>query len=161
VAAVPDPFGGSYYVEELTDRIEREAMDYIRRIDEMGGALAAIEAGFPQAQIQNAAYEFQRSVETGARVIVGVNRFQSDDGADVPVFRVNPAIEKAQVESVARLRAGRDGAAWGGAMEELGIAARGAENLMPKIVAAAEAGATVGEISDALRAVFGEYRDRG
>jgi len=161
VVAVPDPFGGSYYIEELTDRIAREAMDYIRRIDEMGGALAAIEAGFPQGQIQNAAYEFQRSVETGARVIVGVNRFQSDDGADVPVFRVNPAIEKAQVESVARLRAGRDGAAWGGAMEELGIAARGAENLMPKIVAAAEAGATVGEISDALRAVFGEYRDRG
>src|SRR5580698_9089776 len=85
VAEVPDPFGGSFYMEELTDRIEREAMDYIRRIDEMGGALVGIEAGFQQAQIQNAAYEFQRGVESGMRVIVGVNRFQSEQGADVPV----------------------------------------------------------------------------
>jgi methylmalonyl-CoA mutase N-terminal domain/subunit len=161
VTDVPDPFGGSYYMEELTDRIEREAMDYIRRIDAMGGALAAIEAGYQQAQIQNAAYDFQRSVESGARVIVGVNRFQSEQGSEIPVFRVNPAIERARVESVAKLRAERENTAWRRSIEELETAARGTENLMPKIVAAAEAHATVGEISDALRRVFGEYRDRG
>ena len=160
VAGVPDPFGGSYYMEELTDRIEREAMDYIRRVDEMGGAVAAVEAGFQQAQIQNAAYEFQRDIEAGTRVIVGVNRFQSEESGDVPVFRVNPAIERMQVESVAELRASRDHAAWRRSIEELEAAARSSENLMPKIVAAAEASATVGEVSDALRRVFGEYRDR-
>ena len=160
VAGVPDPFGGSYYMEELTDRIEREAMDYIRRVDEMGGAVAAVEAGFQQAQIQNAAYEFQRDIEAGTRVIVGVNRFQSEESGDVPVFRVNPAIERMQVESVAKLRASRDGAAWRRSIEGLETAARSSENLMPKIVAAAEASATVGEVSDALRRVFGEYRDR-
>ncbi len=160
VTAVPDPFGGSYYVEELTDRIEREAMDYIRRIDEMGGALAGIEAGFQQGQIQNAAYEFQRGVETGARVVVGVNRFQSDEAADVPVFRINSDNERAAVDRVRKLRADRNEVVWRGTIEALELAARGTENLMPKIVAAAEASATVGEISDALRRVFGEYRDR-
>ena len=161
VTAVPDPFGGSYFMEELTDRMEREAMEYIARIDQMGGALAGIEAGYQQAQIQNAAYEFQRSVESGARVIVGVNRFQSEAGGGAPVFRVNPAMERARVESVARLRAGRDAAAWQASIEGLETAARSTENLMPRIVAAAEASATVGEISDALRRVFGEYRDPG
>jgi methylmalonyl-CoA mutase N-terminal domain/subunit len=160
VPAAPDPFGGSYYVEELTDRIETEAMEYIRRIDEMGGALAAIESGYPQSQIQNAAYEFQREVESGKRVVVGVNRFQSDDGADVPVFRVNPGIESAQVESVAQLRTRRDAAAWRRSIVALEETARGAGNLMPRIVDAAQASATVGEISDTLRRVFGEYRDR-
>ena len=127
----------------------------------MGGALAGIEAGYQQGQIQNAAYEFQRGVESGARVIVGVNRFQSEEGAAVPVFRVNPAIERAQVESVAKLRAGRDAVAWRASIDALEAAARGTENLMPRIVATAEASATVGEISDALRRVFGEYRERG
>jgi len=100
-------------------------------------------------------------VESGARVIVGVNRFQSEEGAAVPVFRVNPAIERAQVESVAKLRAGRDAVAWRASIDALEAAARGTENLMPRIVATAEASATVGEISDALRRVFGEYRERG
>jgi methylmalonyl-CoA mutase N-terminal domain/subunit len=161
VTAVPDPFGGSYYMEELTDRIESEAMDYIRRIDAMGGALAGIEVGYQQGQIQNAAYEFQRSIEKGERVIVGVNRFQSDVGAEIRVFRVNPKIERAQVESVTKLRAQRDDGMWRRTIEALEAAARSTENLMPKILAAAEASATVGEISDALRRVFGEYQDRG
>ncbi len=161
VTAVPDPFGGSYYIEELTDRIEAEAMDYIRRIDEMGGALAAIESGFQQGQIQTAAYEFQRSIETGERVIVGVNRFQTEQSAEIPVFRINAEVERSQVEKVGRVRSGRNEAAWRASIEALEIAARGSDNLMPKIVAAAEASATVGEISDALRSVFGEYRDRG
>jgi methylmalonyl-CoA mutase N-terminal domain/subunit len=161
VTAVPDPFGGSYYIEELTDQIEREAKEYIERIDGMGGALTAIEMGYPQAQIQNAAYEFQRSVESGARVVVGVNRFQSEGGADVPVFRVNPEIERTQIARVIALRSARDTGAWRASLEALEAAARGTENLMPRIVAAAEALATVGEISDALRRVFGEYREGG
>ena len=160
ITNVPDPFGGSYYIEELTDRIETEAMDYIRRLDEMGGALAGIETGYQQRQIQNAAYEFQRSIESGKRVIVGVNRFQSEETLDVPVFKVNLATEQAQKENVARLRASRDANQWSQSLAELEAAARTSENLMPKIVAAAQAFATVGEISDALRHVFGEYKDQ-
>jgi len=161
VAGVPDPFGGSYYIEELTDRIESEALEIIARLDAMGGALAGIEAGFQQAQIQNAAYEYQRSVETGARIIVGVNRFQSESGANVPVFRVNPAIERGQIAAVANLRATRNQACWQRSIHALEQTARGTENLMPSILSAAEANATVGEIADALRRVFGEYRERG
>jgi len=161
ITAVPDPFGGSYYIEELTDRIEAEATDYLRRIDEMGGALAGIETGYQQQQIQSAAYAFQREIETGKRLIVGVNRFQSDEALDVPVFKVNPAIEQAQKESVTKLRADRDAHRWRNAIEDLETAARTSQNLMPKIVTAAEAKATVGEISDALRRTFGEYEDRG
>jgi methylmalonyl-CoA mutase N-terminal domain/subunit len=161
ITNVPDPFGGSYYIEELTDRIEREATDYIRRIDELGGALAGIETGYQQQQIQNAAYEFQRNIESGKQIIVGVNRYQSEQTVDVPVFRVNPAIERAQVESIAKLRADRNAEKWSESINELEAAARSEQNLMPKIVAAAQASATVGEISDALRRVFGEYKDRG
>lgn len=160
IPAVPDPFGGSYYIEELTDRIEAEAMDYIRRIDEMGGALAGIEAGYQQQQIQNAAYAFQRDVEAGKQVIVGVNRFQSEEGLEVPVFKINPAIERTQVESLATLRQNRDAKQWNQSIAALEAAARSQENLMPKIVAAAQASATVGEISDALRRVYGEYKER-
>lgn len=159
VAEAPDPFGGSYYIEDLTDRIEREAMDYIRRIDEMGGTLAAIEAGFIQGEIQRAAYQYQKDVESGRRVVVGVNRFQTEETAAVPVFRVNPAIERARVEQVRALRAGRNPEAWKQTLQSLEDAARGGANLMPRILAAAEADATVGEISDTLRGVFGEYRD--
>jgi methylmalonyl-CoA mutase N-terminal domain/subunit len=159
VTGAVDPVGGSYYIEDLTDRIEAAAVDYIRRIDEMGGALRAIETGFVQAEIQGAAYDYQRAVESGERVIVGVNRFRMEAGAKMPVFRINPGIERAQVEQVRAVRAARDGAVWSGRMADLETAARGTENLMPRIMAAAEADATVGEISDVLRGVFGEYRD--
>ena len=159
VAAAPDPFGGSYYIEELTDRIEAEAKDYIARIDAMGGTLPAIEAGFIQAEIQNSAYQHQREVESGERIIVGVNRFQSDESAKVPAFRIDPGIERAQIEAVRAVRASRDKAIWERRMNDLEAAARGSENLMPRILAAAEAMATVGEMSDRLRAVFGEYRE--
>jgi methylmalonyl-CoA mutase N-terminal domain/subunit len=161
VAGVADPLGGSYYIEELTDRIEAEAVDYIRRIDAMSGTLAAIEAGYIQAEIQRSAYEYQREVESGRRVIVGVNRFadEAGEGTAIPVFRIDPAIEPARIEEIRALRAGRDGTAWKRALGALEAAARGTENLMPRIVAAAEADATVGEISDTLRGVFGEYRD--
>ncbi len=160
-----DPVGGSYYIEALTDRIENEALYYIGRIDQMGGALQAIEAGFIQAEIQRAAYEYQREVESGQRIIVGVNRFAGVNrspmaGREEPtVFRVDPSTERAQVESVRALRAMRDAAGWRASLNALETAARGTENLMPPILAAAEAYATVGEISDTLRGVFGEYRE--
>jgi methylmalonyl-CoA mutase N-terminal domain/subunit len=156
-----DPVGGSYYIEELTDRIEREAMDYIKRIDEMGGALLAIERGFIQGEIQNAAFEFQRDVESGKRIIVGVNRFQMDEKQKSPVFRVDPAQEKAQIENLKMLRSTRDQTSWTASLERIEQTARGTENLMPAIVEAAAAYATVGEISDRLRKIFGEYRDAG
>lgn len=159
VVNTADPVGGSYVIEELTDRIEREALDYIGRIDEMGGTLRAIESGFIQGEIQNAAYEAQRDVESGRRVVVGVNRFQMKESGTIPVFRVDPENEARQVDAVRRVRASRDEGRWKAALEGLESAARGVENLMPRIVAAAEAMATVGEISDALRRVFGEYRD--
>ena len=159
VTAEPDPLGGSYYIEAITDRIEAEALDYIRRIDEMGGTLAAIEAGFIQAEIQRSAYEYQRDVESGKRVIVGVNKFERGESAPIPVFRVNPAVEQARIEEIRALRAGRNSSTWRQAMNDLEAAARSTDNLMPRILAAAEADATVGEISDTLRAVFGEYRD--
>jgi len=159
VTVAPDPLGGSYVIEELTARLEREATDYIRRIDEMGGTLRAIETGFIQSEIQNAAFEFQKGVESGKNVIVGVNRFQSGEKEKTPVFRVDPAIEQSQIKQVRAVRASRDATAWKGALADLQAAAEGTENLMPRILAAAEAMATVGEISDTLRAVFGEYRD--
>jgi methylmalonyl-CoA mutase N-terminal domain/subunit len=159
VTNTADPVGGSYYIEELTDRIEAAALDYIRRIDEMGGALQAIEAGFIQAEIQSSAYRHQRAVESGERVIVGVNRFRMREPESVPVFRINPEIEKVQVRAVRLLRAQRDAVAWKQRLTDLDSAARSGENLMPGIVAAALAHATVGEISDTLRGIFGEYRE--
>ena len=160
VTQVPDPFGGSYYMEEMTDQIEREAMDYIRRIDEMGGTLSAIEAGFIQGEIQNAAFEFQKEIEGGRRVVVGVNRFQTEGQERVPVFRINPANERVQIEKLCAMRAARDAGRWRRSLADLEQAARGTENLMPGILAAAQAQATVGEISDTLRRVFGEYQER-
>lgn len=159
IAGVPDPLGGSYYIEELTDSIESGAMEYIRRIDAMGGTLRAIEAGFIQSEIQNAAFEFQKEIEKGERIVVGVNRFQTDNPEKVPVFRIDPANERSQIENLCRIRATRDPVPWQQSLAALDEAARGTANLMPRILAAAEAYATVGEISDTLRRVFGEYRD--
>ncbi|HWE51186.1 MAG TPA: methylmalonyl-CoA mutase family protein [Bryobacteraceae bacterium] len=161
VTQTPDPLGGSVYIENLTDRIEHGAMDYIRRIDEMGGTLRAIETGFIQGEIQNAAFEFQKEIEAGERIIVGVNRFEMDEREKTPVFRIDPGVEAAQLESLRRMKAGRDAGVLAEQLRELESAARGSANLMPRILSAAEAGATVGEISDILRRVFGEYRDAG
>ena len=153
--------GGSFYIEELTDRIEREALDYIRRIDEMGGALRAIEKGFIQAEIQNAAFQFQKDIESGKRIIVGVNKFRMEEREKTPVFRIDPALERAQIETLRELKASRDAETLRSRLERLETAARGTENLMPAILDASEAYGTVGEISDTLRRVFGEYRDAG
>jgi methylmalonyl-CoA mutase N-terminal domain/subunit len=125
----------------------------------MGGTLKSIEAGFIQGEIQNAAFEFQKEIESGQRTIVGVNRFRMDEHDKAPVFRIDPANERAQVESLQKMRACRDAEKWQQSLVQLESAARSTENLMPRILAAAEAHATVGEISDALRRVFGEYRD--
>jgi len=159
VTAVPDPVGGSEYIEKLTRDIERQAEDYIARIDQMGGTLRAIEEGFIQREIQNAAYDYQKKVETGEAVVVGVNRFEEQETASPVVFKMDPAIEQRQVERVRELRASRDPRVHGERLRELEKAARCSENLMPHILASCEAQATVGEISDCLRKVFGEYKE--
>jgi len=156
----PDPVGGSFFIEELTDRTEAEVGTYLDRIDQLGGTLRAIETGFIQSEIQNAAFEFQKEIEQGKRVIVGVNRFQMPEKEKAPIFRLNPENERAQVEQIQQLRATRNAAAWRESLSLLEGAARGGENLMPRILAAAAACATVGEISDTLRNVFGEYREQ-
>jgi methylmalonyl-CoA mutase, N-terminal domain len=160
ITAEPDPLGGSEYVEALTNTMETEAEVIIAKIDGMGGMLAAIEKRYPQNEIQNAAYAYQRSIESGERVIVGVNRFQTDE-ARVPVFRVNPAVERAQLERLRQVRASRSATEVEAMLNQLEAAARGTENLMPHIVRASAALATVGEMSDRLSRVFGEYQERG
>ncbi len=159
VANTVDPVGGSWAIESLTDEIASRAEEYLKRIDAMGGMLGAIEAGYVQAEIQRAAYDFQVAVERNQRVVVGVNRFASDERRPIPLLRIDPAIEREQVERVRALRARRDSDAVAGALREIERRARGEENLLPAILAAVEAYATVGEIADALRRVFGEYRE--
>jgi len=160
VTNTADPVGGSYYIEKLTDEIERGASEYIDRIDGMGGTLAAIERGFIQTEIQNAAYAYQQSVERGDAVVVGVNKFQQDEKESPTTFRLDPALEAQQIAWLRELRASRDVRAVETRLCALEAAARSSDNLMPHIVACAEAYCTVGEISDRLRAVFGEYKER-
>jgi methylmalonyl-CoA mutase N-terminal domain/subunit len=157
VTNVADPVGGSEHIEKLTCEIEQGAQKYLDRIDRMGGTLSAIENGFIQSEIQNAAYEFQKSVERGETVVVGVNRFRQAEEQPPVVFRMDPSIEKSQVERLRELRASRPAAQVEERLADLERAARGSDNLMPPIVAACEAYATVGEISGQLRQVFGEY----
>jgi methylmalonyl-CoA mutase N-terminal domain/subunit len=156
-----DPFGGSYAVEEKTDRLEEEARALIDRVESRGGALRAIEQGDIQRAIQESAYRFQKEVETGERVIVGVNRFtESEEEAPADILRIDPALEKAQVERVRALRARRAEGPWRAALDALESRARGGGNLVPSMVEAVLAWATVGEIAHRLRAVFGEHRRR-
>jgi methylmalonyl-CoA mutase N-terminal domain/subunit len=159
ITKVADPLGGSIYLEELTDKIERGARDYLERLDGLGGTLAAIEKGWIQAEIQNAAYEFQQQVERGEKIVVGVNRFQQDGEESLAALRIDPAIELQQVERLRQVRASRDKSEVEARLRALEDVARGSDNLMPKIMASCEAFATVGEISDRLRKVFGEYRE--
>ncbi|HEY8461836.1 MAG TPA: methylmalonyl-CoA mutase family protein [Blastocatellia bacterium] len=159
VADTADPLGGSYAVEYLTNEIERRAAEYIDKIDAMGGMLAAIEAGFPQREIERAAYDYQKAVESGKEIVVGVNRFQIKEETTIPTLKIDPAFELAQVERVRKTRAERDSAAATAALAEVERAARSGENLMPRIIAAVEAYATLGEVADAMRRVFGEYSD--
>ncbi len=163
VADVVDPLAGSYYVESLTDEIERRAWEYIERIDQRGGALAAVETGYIQAEIQEAAYEYQRQVERGERIIVGTNRFQSSETEPaIEILTVDPSVRERQCERLRTLRARRDNERSRHALERLRAAARNEhENLLPLIVEAVEAYCTLGEISDSFRAEWGEARDFG
>jgi methylmalonyl-CoA mutase, N-terminal domain len=157
-AETVDPLAGSYYVESLTDRIEAEALAYMKRIDELGGAVKAIEEGYVQREIQDAAYEYQKAVESGERVVVGLNKFQVPEGAPTGLLKVDPSVGERQCARLRELRAGRDGARVAAALRDVDAAARGRANLMPPILEAVRAYATLGEICDAMRAVFGEYR---
>ncbi len=159
VTNTADPVGGSYYIEQLTDEIERGAREYIERIDAMGGTLAAIEKNYIQNEIQNAAYECQQAVERGEAIVVGVNRFKQEEGEPQRVFRLDPDLEQQQIARLRELRASRSASAAQARLSALEQAARSSDNLMPRILACSEAYATVGEISDRLRAVFGEYRE--
>jgi methylmalonyl-CoA mutase N-terminal domain/subunit len=159
VADTVDPLAGSYAIEELTGEIERRATEYIEKIDAMGGMLRAIETGYVQREIQEAAYAYQRAIETNEMVIVGLNRFQIEEETDVPLLRVDPDVERAQVERVRALRERRDREAAEVALVRLEEAARGTENLLPRILACVEASVTVGEISHRLRRVWGEYQE--
>jgi methylmalonyl-CoA mutase N-terminal domain/subunit len=154
-----DPVGGSYAIEKLTDEIESQARAYIAQIDAMGGMLKAIEAGFVQQEVQKAAYEYQQAVDTGAQVVVGVNKFEAEEERSIPILRIDPEIERTQVARLKALRARRDAAKAAAATAEIERRAGSGENLMPAILAAVEAYVTVGEISDALRRSFGEYQE--
>jgi methylmalonyl-CoA mutase N-terminal domain/subunit len=159
VANTADPLAGSYFIESLTKEIESRAGDYLDKIKAMGGMLNAIERGYVQQEIQNASYDFQQSVETGQQVIVGVNKFRQEEETPVPILRIDEALEEKQVERTRALRARRDAGPWNASLAAIEDAARSGENLMPHIGHAVECFATVGEISDALRKVFGEYRE--
>jgi methylmalonyl-CoA mutase, N-terminal domain len=154
-----DPVAGSYAIEKLTAEIEAGARDYLSKIDAMGGTLRAIEAGYIQQEIQKSAYDWQRAVESGQRVVVGVNRFQTEQERPIPTLAIDPEIERSQVRRLQALRARREGSKTRQALDEVERRARGGENLMPAILAAVESYATVGEISDALRRPFGEYQE--
>ncbi len=161
VANTIDPVGGSYAIEKLTNEIEAGAREYISRIDALGGMLRAIETGYVQMEIQKSAYEYQQAVERGEQIVVGVNRFQTDDEQPIPTLRIDPEIERSQVARLRELRARRDAAKAQAGINEVEHRARSSENLMPAILAAVEARVTVGEISDALRRAFGEYQESG
>jgi methylmalonyl-CoA mutase N-terminal domain/subunit len=159
IAATPDPLGGSYFLEKLTSDTEASANDYIHRIDDMGGMIPAIEAGFPQSEIAAASYRYQREVEKGERVVVGVNRFQSDD-QPIELLQIDETSASHQSAKLAALRKRRDNGKVCGALDALRRAAEGTENTMPYLLDAVRAYATLGEICDALRGVFGTYQEK-
>ncbi|MEP6717510.1 MAG: methylmalonyl-CoA mutase family protein [bacterium] len=159
VADTADPLAGSYAIEQLTHEIEDRASNYLERIDAMGGMLRAIETGYVQKEIQESAYRYQRAIEKEDSIVVGVNRFQSSEESNVPTLRVNPAIEQQQIERLRAVRERRDFAAVKAALAKLEAAAAGTENLLPLILESVEAYATVGEISNRLRNVWGEYQE--
>ena len=159
IADTVDPMAGSYAIEELTSNIEAISVEYIQKIDDMGGMLRAIENGYVQREIQEAAYEYQRAVETDDTVVVGVNRFQSEGDDVIPIMRVDPVIEQQQVERLRAIREKRDAAKADATLKSLEEAANGTQNLLPKILDCVDSYVTVGEISNKLRTVWGEYRE--
>jgi methylmalonyl-CoA mutase N-terminal domain/subunit len=160
VASVIDPLGGSYFVEWMTDKIEAEALDYIRRIDEMGGMVSAVEKGYPQREIAASAYRFQREMETEQRVMVGVNKYvQTGDSRSIPLLRIDESVQKTQMENLRKVKAERDGATVRSTLARVRKAAQDGSNLMPPIIDAAKAYATEQEICDVLREVMGTHKD--
>ena len=163
VAAVADPLGGSYFVEKLTDEMEDRAMVYIHKIDAMGGIVRAIEEGYPQRELANSAYQFQRAVDSGARTIVGVNKYTSGQKDQIPILKIEPQVERTQVERVKLTRQRRDAEKAAAALNEVRAAARGSDphqhNLMVAVLGAVKAHVTLGEVCDVFREVFGEHRD--
>jgi methylmalonyl-CoA mutase N-terminal domain/subunit len=155
----PDPLGGSWFVEKLTDEMEAAAYDYFARIDELGGMVDAIRANFPQREIADAAFSYQREVDERRRIVVGVNDFSQEDEPETPILRIDPALERKQVDRLQATKAGRDGAAVEAALAELRRAAAGEANLMPPIIEAARARATEGEMIAAMQEVFGTYTE--
>jgi methylmalonyl-CoA mutase N-terminal domain/subunit len=158
VADTIDPLAGSYFIEKLTDELERLAAEYIQKIDDMGGAVKAIENGFMQREIQDSAYRYQKAVESKERLVVGVNCFEVEEGQPKNLLKVDPAIGESQKERLSDLKARRDGLAVANALEAVEKAAKGDDNLVPPIVQAVKVYATIGEICDVLRGVFGMYR---
>ncbi|HEU4333890.1 MAG TPA: methylmalonyl-CoA mutase family protein, partial [Candidatus Eisenbacteria bacterium] len=155
-----DPLGGSYFVEALTDTMEAEALGYIRRIDEMGGIIVAVERGYPQKEIADSAYRFQQQVERGERIIVGVNRYTADEEEiTIPVLKIDPELERRQAERVKAFRAKRDPAKHAAAIAALRDACMSDRNLVPYVLDAVKAHATLGEISDLFREAYGVYRE--
>jgi len=159
VTNVIDPLGGSWAIEALTDRMEREAREYIERIDGFGGMVKAIDAGYPQREIADAAYAYQQQIDRGEKVVVGVNRYQVPEERSPDLLRVPLEVEQRQTDRVRRVKRERDGSAARAALKRVRAAAESGENLMPPLIAAVQAMCTVGEISDVYREVFGQYRD--
>jgi methylmalonyl-CoA mutase N-terminal domain/subunit len=161
VSDVVDPLAGSYYVESLTDAIEAEARELLTTISDLGGAVAAMEEGFQQREIESAAYAYARQVDSGESVVVGVNRFVTDDDSDPDVLQIDPELESNQVSALAQRRAGRDSDAVTRALAAVSTAAHGTDNLLYPMKQALAAGASIGEITEALVPVFGRYRPVG
>ncbi|MBU2608533.1 MAG: methylmalonyl-CoA mutase, partial [Chloroflexi bacterium] len=154
-----DPLGGSYYVESLTSEIEKQAMAYIEEVDKIGGAMKAIEKGYIQKEIANSAYDYQRAVDSGEQVVVGVNKFTIKDETLPELLEIGTEVEETQKERLAKLRQERDNQKVNQLLDEVRRVAESDDNIMPVLIEAVKAYATVGEISDALRDVFGEYRE--
>ena len=160
VASTIDPLGGSYFIEELTTRLENEAAIYIKRIDEMGGMVCAIEKGYPQREIAASAYKFQRALDAGERVMVGMNGYQQDGNPQIPMLRVDERAQKKQIERLAEVKAGRSAADVTAALTAVKKAAASDDNLMPHIIRAASVYCSEQEICDVLREVLGTHSDR-
>ena len=158
VPDTPDPLAGSYLVESLTNEIEEKAWELINKIDLMGGSVSAIEQGFMQEQIARSAYEYQRKIETAEKIIVGVNKFQSEATSSMPIFKVDDTIRNIQTEKLVQLRRRRDPARCDTILQDLNDKASSGENIMPVVIEAVENKITLGEIADELRSVFGEYK---
>jgi methylmalonyl-CoA mutase N-terminal domain/subunit len=154
-----DPLGGSYYVEWLTNEIEKGIDDYIAKVDEIGGALEAIKKGYIQTEIRRASYDHQKAVDSGEQVVVGVNKFTTKEKAEIELLEIDESIEKKQTERLKKLKSGRDNEKVSRILEEVREVATGDDNIMPVLIEAVKSYATVGEITDAMRDVFGEYKE--